>query len=161
RNAQRYSGGFSEPGKMPCPSWGISAARCRIGSVLAGQEGTVCHDCYARKRNYLRDTVQHRLEERYEALMNPENLWVPAMIFMINYFCDKYFRLFDSGDLQGANMLRNICTIAEHTPEVRIWLPTREIETVRAVLKERVFPDNLVVRVSGNMVGGEAPRGFQ
>src|SRR5262249_40071771 len=153
-NAEKYSGGFSEPGKMPCISWGISAARCRIGSQLREVEGSVCSECYATKRNYRRDSVQGRLEDRYAALMDSENLWTPAMIFMVNYFCDKYFRLFDSGDLQGANHLRNICTIAEHTPEVRIWLPTREIETVRAVLAERVFPENLIVRISNNMVDG-------
>jgi hypothetical protein len=160
RLAETITGGLSQPGKMPCPSWGISAARCRIGAVLAEKEGTVCHDCYARKRNYLRDSVQSKLEERFEGLSH--ELWTPAMIFLVRYFCDRYFRLFDSGDLQGRNHLRNLVTLASHVPDVKIWLPTRELETVRAVRSEiGEFPENLIVRISSNKVDGAAVRNFQ
>src|SRR4051794_17061788 len=38
--------------KMPCPAWDISAFRCRIGSVLAQQEGTTCSRCYSRKGRF-------------------------------------------------------------------------------------------------------------
>jgi hypothetical protein len=73
RMAETITGGLSSPGKMPCLSWGISAARCRVGSVLAAQPGTVCYECYARKRNYARDSVQAKLEARYEGMFN--ELW--------------------------------------------------------------------------------------
>src|SRR5207247_2375847 len=83
------------------------------------------------------------------------------MIFLITYYCDRYFRWFDSGDLQGASHLQNICTVAAHTPEVRHWLPTRELETVQAVRREGgPFPENLVVRVSAHRIDGAPPRGF-
>ncbi|MGL4552905.1 MAG: GP88 family protein, partial [Gemmataceae bacterium] len=101
RLADRVTGGLSAPGKMPCLSWGISAARCRVGSVLAAQPGTTCEACYARKGTYRLGNVQRKLEERYEGVFHP--LWTPSMVFLVRYFCDRYFRWFDSGDLQGAS----------------------------------------------------------
>ena len=47
-------GGLSAPSKMPCSSYSISATRCVTGSKLAKIEGTVCHNCYALKGNYIR-----------------------------------------------------------------------------------------------------------
>ncbi len=153
RLAERITGGLSVTSKMPCPSWGISATRCRIGQILAQREGTVCSGCYALKGRYCFNAVQSKLEERYRGLLHP--LWTPAMVFLIRYFCDRYFRLFDSGDLQGVNHLRNIITVARHVPDVQIWLPTREYEVVRTCADD--IPDNLTVRVSAHRVDGEPP----
>jgi hypothetical protein len=99
--------------------------------------------------------VQAKLEERYRGLFHP--LWTPSMIFLIGWYADQYFRFFDSGDLVNINHLRNICTIAAHLPDIRMWLPTREYETVRAVQE---IPANLVVRVSAHLIDGSPPRGF-
>src|SRR5207253_2204665 len=65
RLAETITGGLSMISKMPCPSWGISAFRCRVGSVLARTEGTTCSTCYARKGRYSFGKVQAKLEERY------------------------------------------------------------------------------------------------
>jgi hypothetical protein len=99
RLAEQITGGLSFTVKMPCPSWGISATRCKVGSVLAAKEGTTCADCYARKGRYAFPKVQAKLEERYRGLFNP--LWTPAMVFLVRYYCEAYFRWFDSGDLQS------------------------------------------------------------
>lgn len=146
---------------MPCPSWGISAHRCNAGSRLAEQDNTVCSGCYARKGRYLFGNVKERLEKRYEGLFH--ELWTPAMIHLINWHCERYFRLFDSGDLQGENHLLNINTIAKNTPDVLIWMPSREIETIRSVQRRlrEGFAKNLIVRVSGNQVDGKPPKGFK
>lgn len=153
RAAEWITGGLSFPSKMPCPSWGISAARCRIGMVLAARPGTVCRDCYAMKGTYGFTTVQDKLEQRYQGLFHP--LWTPAMVFLLRYYCDRYFRLFDSGDIQGVNHLRNLITLARHVPDVRIWLPTREYDMVRTCAGE--IPENLTVRVSGHRVDHVPP----
>jgi hypothetical protein len=70
--AEAVTGGLSAPGKMPCLSWGISATSCRLGAILGQKEGNVCHEdvCYAKQRNYLRQNVQDKLEERYAGLFN-------------------------------------------------------------------------------------------
>ncbi len=150
--AEKITGGLSVTEKMPCPSWGISATRCQMGAVLAKREGTVCSDCYALKGRYRFGKVQDKLETRYQGLFDP--LWTPSMMFLIRWHADRYFRFFDSGDLQGENHLRNIVTIAEHVPDVKMWLPTREADVVRRVGE---FPENLTVRLSGNLIDGRRP----
>ncbi len=160
RLAERITGGLSLTTKMPCPSWGISAFRCRVGTVLAQKPGSTCADCYARRGRYLFPNVQGKLEQRYAGLRH--ELWTPAMVFLIRYYCDQYFRWFDSGDLVNEHHLQNINTIAAHTPDVRHWLPSREAAVIRAV-RRRIgeFAPNLVVRVSGTMIDGKAPKGFE
>jgi hypothetical protein len=153
RLAETITGGLSLTAKMPAPSWGIPAARCRVGSALADRPGTVCHHCYARKGRYRFAAVQAKLDARYRGLFHP--LWTPALAFLVSYYCDRYFRLFDSGDLQGVNHLRNIITITRHVPDVRFWLPTREFATVRACAAD--IPPNLTVRVSAHQVDAPPP----
>jgi hypothetical protein len=153
RLAETITGGLSFPSKMPCPAWGISAARCRVGQTLARTPGTTCHSCYAMSGTYRFASVQAKLEERYRGLFHP--LWAPAMVFLINYYCDRFFRLFDSGDLMGESHLRNILTVARHTPDVSIWLPTREYQVVRTCAQE--IPPNLTVRLSAHQVDAEPP----
>ena len=98
------------------PAWGISATRCRVGQALAQQAGTVCSSCYAMRGTYGFSSVQNKLEERYQGLFHP--LWSPAMVFLIRYFCGRYFRWFDSGDVSDIHHLQNIFTICRHTRDV-------------------------------------------
>src|SRR5207253_1715041 len=102
--AERITGGLSQTSKLPCPSWGISATRCKVGSVLAAERGTVCSRCYALKNRFVFADVQRKLEERYQGLFHL--LWTPAMVFLINYYCDRYFHWFCSGDVQGVRHLQ-------------------------------------------------------
>jgi hypothetical protein len=151
--AEDITAGLSWPSKMPGPAWGISAGRCKAGSRLAEEEGTTCSECYATKGRYSFDKVQDKLEKRYEGLFHP--LWVPAMTFLIRWHAEEHFRWFDSGDLQDESHLLNICKVAEHTPDVRHWLPTREYDVVRACKDH--LPENLLVRVSATMIDGIPP----
>jgi hypothetical protein len=96
--------------------------------------------------------VWRKLEARHQGLFDP--LRTPAMVHLIAWHCDRYFRWFHSGDVQGEYHLRNIVRIAEHVPDVQMWLPTRELATVRAV---GLVPPNLTVRVSGHTIDGKAP----
>jgi hypothetical protein len=153
RLALEITGGLSWPSKMPCPAWGIPASRCKTGSVLAQQKGTTCSECYAMAGRYTLDTVPTKLEARYQGLFHP--LWVPAMVFLIRWHADGYFRWFDSGDIQDESHLRNICTVARNTADIKHWLPTREYEVVRACRSE--LPVNLLVRVSATRIDGVPP----
>ena len=151
RLAERLTGGLSFTSKMPCPSWGISATRCRVGSILAQKEGTVCHACYAMRGRYGFDTVQRKLEKRYLGLFH--DLWTPSLVALIRWHCKDHFRWFDSGDVQDLPMLKNIFTICRHTRDILHWLPTREAEIVHACADEA--PDNLVIRLSAPMIDGK------
>jgi len=151
--AERITGGLSNPSKMPEFAWGLPAARCNVGSILAQQSGTVCSKCYALKGRYNFDRVQARLEQRYKGLDHP--LWVPAMVFLIRWQVARYFRWFDSGDLAGAELLQNICFVASHTREILHWLPTREYDVVRGY--GGAVPENLTIRVSANLIDDAPP----
>src|SRR5947209_11117265 len=73
RLAEEITGGLSWLGKMDCPAWGISATRCRVGSVLARKEGSVCASCYAMKGTFHIGSNQQKLERAYAGLMNARN----------------------------------------------------------------------------------------
>lgn len=148
RLAERITGGLCSPSKMPELAWGIPALRCRLGATLINKEGSVCSACYARKGRYRLRHVKRKLDERHEGLSHP--LWVPSMVLLIRYYVGRYFRWFDSGDLQSENHLYNICEVARHTPDVLHWLPTQEHDLVREF--RGAIPGNLTIRLSGRMI---------
>lgn len=159
RIAEEITGGFSQAGKMDgVPSFGISAENCVTGSRLAQVKGSTCSRCYSLTKNYRFSNVKSKQQERLEGLSDP--LWTPSMIFLVNYFCEKYFRMFDSGDFQHVNMVHNLITIAENT-DVQIWCPTREKEMIREATGERDVPENLVLRISATMIDAEPPKDFE
>jgi hypothetical protein len=61
----------------------------------------------------------------------------------------KVFRWFDSGDIQGGDMLDDINTVAWASPSIRFWLPTKEYKLIRNYnIKATEIAPNLVIRVS-------------
>ncbi len=153
-------GGLSRPSKMPCYSWGIPAQSCITGSKLAAIEGSVCKKCYALKGFFRYPKVRHAYQRRLDRYNDSQ--WVRAMIKLVYWQSFEtgapYFRWFDSGDLQSVGMLRSICAVVAGTPEIRHWLPTREYRIVEAYLEKETLPENLLVRVSGSLIDGQAPR---
>ena len=156
--ARAIAGKLGNPSKMPGQSYGLSAHDCNVGSKLAKIPGSVCHGCYALKANYQYPSVQKAHANRAAYLATPQ--WIDAMIVQIKHSRTKYFRWHDSGDLQSFQHLVSICKIARALPKVNFWLPTRENALVRKYQSLGSFPDNLTVRVSGQMVDGAMPSGF-
>lgn len=155
--ASLVTGTLSSPSKMPCHSYSIPASRCITGSKLRSVEGSTCSNCYACKGQYRFSNVQEALETRFQSLMHPD--WVLNMVAMITA-ADKngFFRWHDSGDLQSVEHLRNIVLVAESTPQIKHWIPTREYRIVSQYLEQYgQFPSNLTVRLSAHMVDGKAP----
>jgi hypothetical protein len=158
RRAEDEGGKLSWPSKMDCASWGISATRCHVGSRMREVVGSTCEGCYAMKGSFTFPGVKKVLEDNYRKLANP--LWTPAMAAQIRWLAEERFRWFMAGDVQGINHLRNIIQVCLATPQVYHWLPTRELDTVRKVMKTGTLPANLVLRASGAMVDGPPPKGF-
>lgn len=160
KDAQQVMVSLSAPSKMPCPSWSIPAQHCKVGGKLAKVEGSVCHNCYALKGMYNFPNVKNALTAREVAFENPQ--WVEAMTTAIRIKTKsvKFFRWFDSGDLQSVAMLEAIAQIARNLPDVMFWLPTKEYATVAAFLQSNTKPDNLTIRVSGYMVDHKPPKFF-
>jgi len=157
KDAETAVGGLSAPSKMPSYAWSISAKRCNTGSKLAKVKGSVCYNCYALKGRYMFGNVQDALERRFDAWSSNRNRWTDAMIYIMHnkrHIVDnQVFRWFDSGDIQGVDMLNDINTVAWASPHIRFWLPTKEYKLVKDYDID-VAP-NLVIRVSAPSVDKE------
>ena len=152
KEASKIVGGLSTPGKMPCYSINLPATECKTGAKLARVPGTTCHGCYALKGRYRFKTTKRAMARRLRAITGP--LWVQAMTALITGH--KYFRWHDSGDLQGAQHLKNIFEVCKNTPETSHWLPTRE-HALLQLMDPDVVPKNLIIRISATKVDGRAP----
>ena len=145
-------GGLSNTGKMPCPSWSISAHRCSVGGKLATVAGSICEGCYAMKYAYAWRNTQAALERRWEAYSADPAVWAANMGDLITRKKLDFFRWFDSGDIADLQMLERIVEIAEACPGCSFWLPTKEFATVRQWVElHGDFPPNLTVRLSAYM----------
>jgi hypothetical protein len=145
---------------MPGLAYGLPAKECKVGSTLAKIPNSVCANCYALKGRYRFDNVQNAQYRRLATITDPR--WVDAMVYLIKHEKVEYFRWHDSGDIQDLPHLKAIAEIARQSPDTKFWLPTREKAVVHEYLRaEGNFPSNLVVRVSGTMIDGVAPIGFQ
>ncbi len=144
--AYKLVGGLGRPSKMPCLTYSLPIANCKTGQRLMKKEGSICSKCYANRGHYLFDVVQMALQRRLQAIENKN--WVDAMVYLIEFNSQRFFRWHDSGDIQSLNHLHKICQVAERTPEVKHWLPTREYEIIKKYRKHHEFPDNLIVRLS-------------
>lgn len=149
--ARKAVGGFSEPGKLPCFGWSISAKKCNVGGRLQGLKGSVCSKCYALKNRYVMPNVQASLDRRLNAYLQDPTAWVSNMILALEG--ETLFRWFDSGDIQSPEMLSSIVAVAKARPEIKFWLPTKEASIVMDWLRANgPFPQNLVVRLSLPMI---------
>lgn len=154
-----YVGGLSNPSKMPGYAYGIPASDCIVGGRLREVEGSTCATCYAHERGaYAWRTVKAAYKRRMQSIRKP--LWAAALAELISRKTrkTKVFRWHDSGDLQDEEHLARICEIADLTPDVLHWLPTREYGIVSNYVENGgEIPGNLNVRLSAHMIGGHVP----
>lgn len=147
---------FSQTEKMPWLSWDTPAWNCKTGSKLAKIEGTVCHGCYALNGRYIFGNVKNANTARFSQLEDLK-VWQENFIVQLRAkyksLRDKtrkgYFRWHTSGDIQSLEHLVAINEIAKALPEIKFWLPTKELGMImefQAIYGE--FADNLCVRPS-------------
>ena len=146
--ALKLVGGLSDTSKMPGKSFGLPTEMCKTGSKLAQVPGSLCEHCYAKKGYYrtFANIVLPAQSRRFAALDDPQ--WVSAMVASLRG--EKWFRWFDSGDLQSTRMLLDIFEVCRQTPHCKHWLATRERTFVREALTISVVPENLCIRVSAS-----------
>tara|TARA_R110002051_G_scaffold13951_2_gene45887 strand:- start:852 stop:1604 length:753 start_codon:yes stop_codon:yes gene_type:complete len=159
KNALKHTHSLSNPSKLETYGYSISALECKIGGKLHEIKGSVCEFCYARKGHYVFKVVKNAHKIRLNKINN-DSLWVDAIIFILNRKKLKgekldIFRWHDSGDIQSPEHLSKIAEIAEQTPQIKHWLPTKESVVVREWIKTHDIPDNLNIRISASMVNGD------
>ena len=144
---------LSKTSKMPCKSWSLEARTTCPGSIDPATKAPyeVCKSCYAAKGFYL--MPNSKASRDYNRQDWKRNEWVSEMVAAIG--SAKYFRWFDSGDLQSVEMLDAIVQVCRMTPNVRHWLPTQERDILKAYTGE--IPTNLTIRLSASKINGKAP----
>ena len=147
KEAERITGGLSAPGKMPEGSYNLPANMCQTGAKLRKVKDTPCFGCYAFKFRYNFKNVKDALQRRLKSLTHPQ--WVEAMITLVKK--KKHFRWHDSGDLQGADHLKNIFEVCNATQQVQHWMPTREAKLL-TLMDPAIVPKNLIIRMSSHMI---------
>jgi hypothetical protein len=157
-----YVGGFSNPSKMPGYAFGIPAETCKVGARLRDKSGSTCSGCYAYKGAYAWTTTKVAYYRRFDRLNNP--YWAEAIAEVLNRRAKgtngDVFRWHDSGDLQSVSHLAAIVRVAQLTPTVKHWIPTREYRIVADYRKQYgddSIPANLTIRLSAHMIGGKVP----
>jgi len=160
KQAKELIGGYTVTSKMPTISYSISAKDCITGSKLRLIKNTVCSDCYALKGNYIRyaKNIEPVQKRRLESISSPN--WVGAMVYIMHHqkqvVNSGLFRWHDSGDIQSLEHLDKIVQIANLTPNIKHWLPTKESNFIQNY--KGVIPDNLIIRLSGSFIDGKAPQ---
>ena len=136
---------------MPGPAYNLPAQACITGAKLVQIPGSVCAGCYALKGRYRFPNVKEALNRRLKSLTDPK--WIEAMTVLVAHYSLKvpFFRWHDSGDLQGAQHLKNIFEVCNQTPETSHWMPTREAKLF-TLMQPEVVPKNLIIRMSSHMI---------
>ena len=155
KEATKNVGGLSKVSKMPSLSWSISALDCSTGTKLReSKQSTVCDGCYALKGMQSLPTQQNAYARRLELWRTNRKLWLLSMDYLLKNKKEiqdtKYFRWFDSGDIQGAEMFQDLITLANLNPLIKFWLPTKEFKLVKIYANQ--IPSNLNVRKSHPLI---------
>ena len=142
--------------KMENGSFGYSASNCKAGGHLQKIKNSICSICYGMVGCYAFKDYKTKSKRTVESVS--KSFWKEAMVFIIQRKGFKEFRWFDNGDLLSDKMLRDVFYIAEHTPDVKHWLPTKEYRMVKRVIESGLHkPNNLDIRLSAFNINGKPP----
>lgn len=143
---------FSNTGKLGLiPSFNTSSKRCKVGNFLKLQDFSVCSKCYCDGgSHFTHEHTQDLLEINHE-LSELKN-WVQIMTDSIYQLNTLRFRWFASGDIQSCEMLEKINQIAYNLPDIKFWLPTRELKVLEKffIEKKNKKANNLSIILSEN-----------
>jgi hypothetical protein len=146
-------GNLSKPSKMPCHSYSLSALTCPMRRIFGHITGSVCSRCYGCRGNYLYSSPKQAMANREAALLQSQD-WAKNMVNAITATeMSGYFRWHDSGELLSVEHLEKIVAIAKATPDIKHWLPTRNLVVLSRYFRAGgKIPKNLTVRISATFV---------
>jgi len=153
-----YKKMLSSTSKLGVKSISLDAKKCKTGSKLAKKSGTVCNGCYALKGCYVFPVVKDAMQRRLDFFNSPN--FISIMVWLLQSQRKKFFRWFDSGDIQNVFMGLNILEVCKLTPDIKHWIPTKEYKFWRQVLKIEKLPNNVVLRISSPNIDQEPLKGF-
>ena len=153
-----YKKMLSNTSKLGVKSISLDAKKCKTGSKLAKKSGTVCNGCYALKGCYVFPVVKDAMARRLEFFNSKD--FIPIMVWLLQSQTKKFFRWFDSGDIQTVFMGLNILEICKQTPDIKHWIPSKEYKMWRQVLKIESLPKNVCLRISSPNIDQKPLDGF-
>ena len=153
-----YKKMLSNTSKLGVKSISLDAKKCKTGSKLAKKSGTVCNGCYALKGCYVFPVVKDAMARRLEFFNSKD--FIPIMVWLLQSQTKKFFRWFDSGDIQNVFMGLNILEVCKQTPDIKHWIPSKEYKFWRQVLKIEKLPDNVCLRISSPNIDQKPLEGF-
>lgn len=161
KDAYQVVGKPSKPSKItPHLAMGFNARFCKLGSRLKKVQGSTCHSCYALKGRFKIPNVAEANDKRFDIQMkavddlNFREKYLKAWVVILKN--EKYFRIFDTGDLQSIEHLELFVELAQQNAHVKFWMATREYKIVNSY--QGNVPDNLVIRLSALMVNKRPPK---
>jgi len=153
-----YKKMLSNTSKLGVKSISLDAKKCKTGSKLAKKPGTVCNGCYALKGCYVFPVVKDAMARRLEFFNSKD--FIPIMVWLLQSQTKKFFRWFDSGDIQNVFMGLNILEVCKQTPDIKHWIPSKEYKFWRQVLKIEKLPKNVCLRISSPNIDQKPLDGF-
>jgi len=153
-----YKKMLSNTSKLGVKSISLDAKKCKTGSKLAKKPGTVCNGCYALKGCYVFPVVKDAMARRLEFFNSKD--FIPIMVWLLQSQTKKFFRWFDSGDIQNVFMGLNILEVCKQTPDIKHWIPSKEYKFWRQVLKIESLPKNVCLRISSPNIDQKPLDGF-
>ena len=145
---------LSKTSKMPGKSWSQSAwETCPGARNDDGSPVSACEFCYALTGAYqFPGTIAARKHNEADW---QKNGWVRAMVKEIKGM--KYFRWFDSGDINSVVLAGKIWAVIASTPDTMHWLPTRSHKDKAIAYRLEGIRNlsNVVVRYSSDSREGE------
>ena len=153
-----YKRMLSNTSKLGVKSISLDARKCKTGSKLAKKPGTVCNGCYALKGCYVFPVVKDAMARRLEFFNSKD--FIPIMVWLLQSQKKKFFRWFDSGDIQNIFMGLNILEVCKQTPDIKHWIPSKEYKFWREILKIEKLPNNVCLRISSPNIDQAPLKGF-
>jgi hypothetical protein len=139
--------------KMPGTTFATDPFACKVGEKLALIPGSTCSGCYARRiAKYRANVAQGWAKNQIKADNADRDTWIAGIVYQLKKKGEDHHRWFDAGDLSSVEQLDRIVAVCKATPEIRHWLPTRELKIVRDWAKDHIVPRNLIIRLSSTMI---------
>jgi hypothetical protein len=115
-------------------------------------------DLGAKKITIIRKSVRNFLNAAGRKNITPPGAKIFAKALSV-FVLNSYFRWHDAGDIQSIKHFKNIVEVANKTPAITHWIPTREHKIVNDFVKAGgIIPDNLIVRISATNIDGKPPK---
>ena len=147
---------ISKTSKMKVNGKTVKSFSLPAGSSCPGSKGAeVCGSCYAKSGFYHIPVVKNVREHNKEVYKQED--FVSKMIKIIG--SDKYFRFFDSGDIETPLLAAKLYDICKACPNTQFWIPTRSdmVSSIQPGVSALASLPNVALRLSANNIGLSKP----